>query len=60
MEIVDFLLSLLGSLAVELINRVFPTKIKLGYGGEQVTGLFTLVLLIACLIVSIRAFTAIA
>lgn len=54
MEIIDFLLSILGTFVVKVANRVFGTKIKLGYGGEVVTGFITLVLLCFIAFWSIR------
>jgi len=56
MEIFDLLLSLLGSFVIKVMNRVFGTKIKLGYGGEIVTGLLVLILLVVIVFLSIRSF----
>ena len=58
MEIIDFLLSFLGTFVVKVVNRVFGTKIKLGYGGEVVTGFVTLVLLCFIAFWSIRGLVA--
>lgn len=59
MEIFDLLLSLLGGFITKLANRMLGTKIRLGYGGEIVTGLFTLIFLLVIVFLSIRVFVAI-
>lgn len=58
MKIFDLLLSLLGGFVAKAVNRMFGTKIKLGYGGEIVTDLFTLIFLLVIVFLSIRGFVA--